>query len=291
MTSSDQPTVALLGTGTMGLPIGLNLLKAGLPLRAWNRSTDKAAPLAAHGAAVTESPGDAVAGAGVVVTMLYDLASVGEVMRQAAGQFQPGATWIQLSTVGVEGTAELAELAAELGLVLVDAPVLGTKKPAEDGTLTVLASGPEASRAGCEPVFQAIGARTLWLGEAGEGSKLKLVANAWVLAVLEGIAESLTLADSLGLDPNLFLQAVSGGAMDAPYVQLKGNQMLKGDWTPAFAAGGAAKDAGLILQAAGNAGVQMPITQAARGFLQQAIEDGHGDSDMAVTYLARRREG
>ncbi len=288
MTTTDSPNIALLGTGTMGLPIGLNLIKAGLPVRAWNRSADKAKPLAEAGATVTATPGEAVDGADIVITMLFDEGSVADVIGQARERFATGATWIQLSTVGVQGEATLAALAADLGLTYVDAPVLGTKKPAEDGALVILASGPDDARAACAPVFEAIGSRTMWVGPAGNGSKLKLVANAWVLAVLEGIAESVTLAGKLGLDPALFLEAVRGGAMDAPYVQLKGNGMLNADWAPAFALDGAAKDAGLINAAAREAGTTMAITQAVEGYLRQAAQDGHGDKDMSALYLADR---
>ncbi|MGI8666697.1 MAG: NAD(P)-dependent oxidoreductase [Jatrophihabitans sp.] len=288
MTDNGSLTIAHLGTGTMGLPIAANLAAAGFDLRVWNRSRDKAEPLTEQGAMVTDSPAEAVTGAAVVITMLYDADSVHDTIRQAAPGLADGAVWIQLSTVGVPGAQRLAELADELGLSYLDAPVLGTKKPAEDGSLVILASGPDEARSRCQPIFDAIGSRTLWLGAAGSGSRLKLVANAWVLAVLEGIAESLTLATGLGLDPALFLDAVRGGAMDAPYVQLKGSAMLAGDWTPAFALEGAGKDAGLIIEAARAAGVEMPITAAALDFVRRAVRAGHGDKDMAAIYLAHQ---
>lgn len=286
----DAPTIALLGTGAMGLPIGANLIKAGLPLRAWNRSADKAQPLAEQGATVAATPGDAVAGADVVLTMLFDADSVAEVMRQAAGRFAPSATWIQLTTVGVTGAERLAELAAELGLAYVDAPVLGTKQPAQDGALVVLAAGPEEAKPTCDPIFSAIGSRTIWLDGTATASRLKLVANAWVLAVTEGIAESLRLAEALGLDPQLFLEAVRGGAMDAPYVRLKGSAMLDGDWAPSFGLGNADKDARLILAAAESAGVRMAITEAVHSYFSRAIEAGHAEKDMAAIFLAHRDE-
>jgi len=286
--TTEAPTIALLGTGTMGLPVGRNLLKAGLPLRAWNRNPDKAAPLADAGATIAASPGDAVSGADIVITMLYDADSVAEVMTQAKDRFAPSTTWIQLTTVGVAGAQQLAELADELSLVYVDSPVLGTKKPAEDGALVVLAAGPDEARPTCQPVYDAIGSRTIWLNRPGDASKLKLVANAWVIAVMEGLAESLTLAGALGLDPGLFLEAVKGGAMDAPYVQLKGNTMIAGDWTPSFGLSNADKDARLILAAAQSAGVDMAITQAAHDYFNQAIDAGHGDKDLSAILLAHR---
>ncbi|MFL6160660.1 MAG: NAD(P)-dependent oxidoreductase [Jatrophihabitantaceae bacterium] len=284
----DAPSIALLGTGTMGLAIGSNLIKAGLPLRAWDRHPDKAGPLAEQGATLAGSAGDAVAGADLVLTMLFDADSVAEVMRQAAGRFAPSATWIQLTTVGVAGAEQLAELAAELGLVYVDSPVLGTKKPAEDAALVVLAAGPAEARPTCQPVFDAIGSRTVWLGEAGQASRLKLVVNAWVLAVTEGVAESLTLARALGLDPRLFLDTVRGGSVDSPYVQLKGAGMLAADWAPSFGLRNADKDAELILRAARRAGVRMAITEAVHDYFGRALDAGHGERDLSAIFLAHQ---
>jgi 3-hydroxyisobutyrate dehydrogenase len=282
---TDQPTVALLGTGTMGAGMARNLAAAGFPLRVWNRTRSKAEPLAAVGAQVTDTPADAVRGADVVVTMLFDVDSVESALGDARDGLAPGTVLVQTSTVGVAGADRLGELAAELGLTYVDAPVLGTKKPAEDGALVVLASGPEDVRDRVQPLFDAIGSRTTWVGEAGAGTRLKLVANSWVLTVVEGIAESLSLARALGVAPEQFLEAVKGGAMDAPYVQLKGRSMLDGDFEPAFGLDGAAKDAGLIVEAARAAGADLGVLEAVQQHFARAVDAGHGDKDLSATYL------
>ena len=281
---TDSPTVALLGTGTMGAGMARNIARAGLPLRVWNRSADKAAALA-DCATVASTVAEAVEGADVVLTMLYDADSVVETMESARGHLGEDTVWLQQSTIGVEGCDRTIRLAEDLGVALVDAPVLGTRKPAEDGALVVLASGPPDVREAVEPVFEAIGGRTLWLGGAGEGSRLKLAANAWVATVLEGIADSLALTRDLGLDPALFLEAVSGGAMDAPYVQLKGKAMLAGEYAPAFALAGALKDVDLILAAAAGVGTELGPMPGIRDHLARAVDAGHGDLDMAATYL------
>jgi 3-hydroxyisobutyrate dehydrogenase len=283
---TDQPTVALLGTGTMGAGMARNIAGAGLPLRVWNRTRAKAEPLAEVGATVADSAADAVRGADVVITMLFDAESVEAALGDARDGLGAGTLLLQQSTVGVAGADRLAGLAAELGLVYVDAPVLGTKKPAEDGALVVLASGPDDARARVEPVLEAIGSRTVWVGEAGQGTRLKLVANSWVLTVVEGIAEALTLATSLGVEPRQFLDVVKGGAMDAPYVQLKGAAMLAGDFAPAFGLDGAAKDAGLIVEAARAAGADLGVLEAVQQHLARALDAGYGDLDMSATYLA-----
>jgi 3-hydroxyisobutyrate dehydrogenase len=283
---SERPTVALLGTGIMGAGMARNIAAAGLPLRVWNRTREKAEPLAETGAEVTESPTDAVRGADVVVTMLFDADAVAKTLEEARDGLGQGAVLLQQSTVGVDGADRLAGVAEKLGLVYVDAPVLGTRKPAEEGALTVLASGPAEVRDRVEPVLDAIGSRTIWLGAAGQGSRLKLVANSWVLTVVEGIAESLTLARALGVEPAAFLDVVKGGAMDAPYVQLKGSAMLEGNFEPAFGLDGAAKDAGLIVAAARAAGADLAVLEAVQGHLARAVDAGHGGLDMAATYLA-----
>jgi 3-hydroxyisobutyrate dehydrogenase len=282
---SDLPTVALLGTGTMGAGMARNIAGAGIPLRVWNRTRAKAEPLAEAGAEVADSPAEAVRGADVVVTMLFDADSVRAALEQARDGLHRGTVLLQQSTVGVEGTEQLGSLARDLGLVYVDAPVLGTKKPAEDGALVVLASGPEDVRDRVDPVLAAISARVVWVGDAGQGTRLKLVANSWVLTVVEGIAEALSLARALGLDPHLFLDAVKGGAMDAPYVQLKGNAMLDGDFSPTFGLDGAAKDAGLIVDAARSAGADVEFVDVVRAHFARAHQAGHGDKDLSATFL------
>ena len=281
-------TVALLGTGVMGAGMARNIAAAGLPLRVWNRTREKAEPLAEAGAVVADTAASAVSGAGVVVTMLFDADSVAEAI--SAAMPAPGTLWIQSSTVGVDGATQLAVLASSLGLVYVDAPVLGTRKPAEDGALVVLASGPEEFRDRCAPIFDAIGSKTLWVGAAGQASRLKRVANLWVAAVTTGVAEVLALAGQLGLDPSLFFRAVEGGGLDAPYIHLKGGAMLEGNFAPSFSMDGAAKDTRLIVEAAAGAGLELPVARAVAEQFAAGVAAGHGDLDMAATYLAYRAE-
>jgi 3-hydroxyisobutyrate dehydrogenase len=283
-----SPVVAVLGTGTMGAGMARSMRAAGLPVRAWNRTPERARPLADDGIEVSADLAEAVRGADVVVTMLFDADSVARTVEAAGDALAPGTVWLQTSTVGVAGCDRLIRLAAELGLVLVDAPVLGTKGPAEQGALVVLASGPEEARATCAPVLDAIGQRTLWVGPAGAGSRLKLAANAWVLTVVEGIAESLALARELGVDPRLFLEAVRGGAMDAPYVQLKGVAMLEGSFAPAFSLEGASKDAGLVVEAAESVGLAAGLAGSIRGRLEQAVAEGYGGEDLSAVFRVVR---
>jgi 3-hydroxyisobutyrate dehydrogenase len=290
---TTPPTVALLGTGIMGAGMARSMLAAGLPLRVWNRTREKAEPLGAEGAVVADTPSEAARGADVIVTMLLDAVAVEGAMagKNGAGEAaDPGALWIQASTVGVLGATRLAALAVRFGLTYVDAPVLGTREPAEKGQLTVLASGPEEAHERCAPVFDAIGSRTLWLGAAGNGSKLKMVVNSWILALTDAAAEAVALAQGLRLDPKLFLDTVRGTASDAPYLHLKAEAMLAQQFSPAsFPTEGAEKDCRLILEAAADAGVDMAITAAAQRHFARAVELGHGDDDMASVYVIHTR--
>jgi 3-hydroxyisobutyrate dehydrogenase len=289
---STPPTVALLGTGIMGAAMARNLLRAGLPVRVWNRTRAKAEPLAADGATVADTPAEAARGADIVVTMLLDAVAVDEAIagEHGAGEtVTPGTLWLQMSTVGVAAAERLAAVAERFGLVYVDAPVLGTRGPAEQGELLILASGPEQARERCAPVFDAVGAETRWLGPAGTGSRLKLVVNSWVLALTEATAEALALAEGLLLDPKLFLDTIAGTATDAKYAHLKGQQILARNFEPSFPAAAAEKDCRLILAAAAEAEVDMGITEATRRHLAAVMEHGHGEEDMAALYLAVKR--
>ncbi|GAA1277534.1 NAD(P)-dependent oxidoreductase [Saccharothrix xinjiangensis] len=283
--------VALLGTGLMGAGMARSLLRAGLDVVVWNRSADKARPLAEAGAAVAEDPATAVQGADVVLTMLFDADATAEVMAAALPSLKPlkpsGArpTWVQCATVGLDGGERLARLAAEHDVGFVDAPVLGTRQPAEQGKLTVLAAAPPRLRAGVEPVFEAIAARTAWAGERpGDGQRLKLVANAWVLSITAAAAQSVALARGLGLDPSTFLDAIAGGPVDSAYAQAKGRAMIDHDFTPSFGVDGAAKDSSLIADAMNAAGTDDRLMRVLLDHYRTA-DDG-APADMAAVVRA-----
>ncbi|MCF2126331.1 NAD(P)-dependent oxidoreductase [Strepomyces sp. STD 3.1] len=291
---TDQLTVTVLGTGIMGAAMARNLARAGLTVRVWNRSRDKAEPLAADGAYVAADPEDAVRGTDVVLTMLYDGPAALDVMGRAVPGLRPGMVWAQSTTAGVDAVADLAAFAHEHGLLFVDAPVLGTRQPAEAGQLLVLAAGPAAARDRVGPVFDAVGSRTVWTGEdgaAGSATRLKLVANSWVLAVNNAAGESLSLAKALGVDPGAFLDAIAGGPLDMGYLRAKAGLIRDGVLTPAqFAVGTAEKDARLIVEAGEANGVRLDLAAAGADRLARAAAQGHGDEDMAAAYFASFEE-
>lgn len=289
LSDHELPTVAVLGTGIIGAAVARNLARGGASVRVWNRTRAKAEALAETGAEVFTTPAEAVRGADVILTVLNDGPRVLEAISAAAPGLAEGAVWAQLSTVGVEGVRPLAEFADKHGLRFIDAPVQGTKQPAEQGQLIVLAAGPAETRPVIQPVFDVIGKRTVWAADTGKdaaGSRLKLVLNSWVFALTHGVGEALALAKALGVDPEHFFEVVTGGPLDSDYFQLKGTAISNGDYTTSFSVTNAEKDSRLVAEAAEAAGVRLDIVNAGLQRFRRAIEQGHGDKDMAASHLA-----
>jgi 3-hydroxyisobutyrate dehydrogenase len=279
----------VLGTGIMGAAMARNLLKAGMEVRAWNRSREKAKPLAEDGATVADSPAEAAEGADFLLTMLADADTIADVVDDGVlSALSDGGVWLQMSTVGIEGTERLEGLAREGGVALVDAPVLGTKAPAEGGQLIVLASGPEEVRERSEAVFEPMASKVVWLGEAGAGSRLKLVVNNWIVGLLGVLAETISLAEATGVDPERFLETIEGGPLGLPYAQMKGNMMIEERFPTSFSLKLARKDAALVLDAARANGLEMSVAEAVAVRFDDAISSGHGDEDMAAVYEATK---
>ncbi|HET8535874.1 MAG TPA: NAD(P)-dependent oxidoreductase [Solirubrobacteraceae bacterium] len=263
--------IGWLGTGIMGAPMARHVAAAGNEVVVWNRTRSKADGIA--GVTVADSPGEAVKGAEIVVTMLSDGAAVEEVVRDA--DLPAEAIWWQASTVGLEATERLKGL----GPTYVDAPVLGTKQPAEDAKLTVLAAGPHDALDKLEPLFDAVGAKTIRFDEVGDATRAKLVMNHWVLALTTATAETIALARSLGVDPKLFLEGIAGGPLDSAYAQMKGALILEEHTNDAsFPLRLAHKDARLIVEA-DPPGELAPAVE--RAFARGA-DAGLGDHDMAA---------
>jgi 3-hydroxyisobutyrate dehydrogenase len=282
--SAPPLTVGFLGTGVMGAPMAGNVAREGLTVRAWNRTIERARPLEQDGATVVERPEDAVDGADVAVTMLADADATLGVAETILPVLGPDAVWLQAGTIGIDGIDRCADLAQRHGATLVDAPVLGTLKPAEDGTLTVLASGPDEAVERCSPIFRAIGQRTVRVGAAGRGTRLKLAVNAWVLVLTQGTAEAVALAKGLGLGLDQMIEALEGSPTDAPYFRVKAKLMDDGEYPVSFSLRLAAKDAALMETAAEEGGVDVPVIRVIAKRLAEGVAAGHGEEDMAATY-------
>jgi 3-hydroxyisobutyrate dehydrogenase len=288
--SSPRLRVAVLGMGTLGAPMARNIAAGPVDVRVWNRSSRPWERLVAAGVEVCSSVPEAVSGADIVLTVLSDDAALTAVMDHGGGldAIQAGAIWIQSSTIGVEDTKRWTERAEKAGALFVDAPVLGTRGPAERGELTILGSGPEDARERCRPLFDAIGKSTLWLGPAGAGTRLKLVVNSWLLSLVQVLAESLAFCQAMGFEPETLFDTLERGGVSLPYVRLKGGAMAREEFPPDFTLRLARKDLQLVLDAATDVRLPLSIVEAALAGFDRAIERGHGDDDYAATYLATR---
>lgn len=278
--------VTVLGTGAMGAGMARSLLREGIEVTAWNRTAERSEPLADDGAFVALDPTAAVADADVVVAMLFDAASTLDVMATVLPAMKEGAVFVQCATVGLDGAARTASLAEEHGVAFLDCPVLGTKAPAEQGKLVMLASGDPALRDRVQPAFDAMGSKTIWVGtELGLGSKLKLVCNAWIGALAAAIGQSFALAKGLGLDQQLMLDAFDGSAAGSPYLQAKGTAIIESSYAPQFSVDGVRKDTGLIRDAIASSGLSTVLVDGVLAAFDAASEAGHGDEDMAAVYF------
>ena len=286
-TSGGDP-VAVLGIGIMGSAMARNLARAGLPTTVWDRSPSATAPLAEVGALVAASPAEAVRGARVVITMLPTAEVVESVIFGAgmAEAFRQGAVWAQMGTIGVAATAQIVGRLGQLrpDVMFVDAPVSGSKAPAEAGELLILASGPPGAEPIAGQAFSAIGRKTVWLGESGQGSRMKLVVNAYMSILIEGVAEALELASQLGIDDAKLAEAIEGGPLDAPIADAKLHKMERGDFAPEFPLEWALKDVDLAIAAAG--GGTLPVLAALSRQWRAAVDAGHGREDVSAARLA-----
>jgi 3-hydroxyisobutyrate dehydrogenase len=262
-----------------------NLLRAGFGVRVWNRTMAKAEALAADGARPASDPAEAATDVDVLITMLTDGAAVEGAMTGPDGalsMLRSGAIWIQMSTVGVEWTDRLADFADLHGVTFVDAPVSGSSEPAARGELEILAGGAGQARPRVEPIFDVLGRRTVWLDRVGDGSRLKLALNNWLVVLVEAMSETLTFSEALGLEPHVFLETIAGGPLASAYAMTKGAAMLDEDFVPGFPLRHAVKDAELAMTAAHRHGAELTLTDALLPHWREAVVEGHGDEDVAA---------
>jgi 3-hydroxyisobutyrate dehydrogenase len=281
--------VAILGTGTMGAGMARAMRREGLDVAAWNRTKSKAEPLADDGVQVADSVAQAVAGVDVVLTMLFDADAVLGVTDDITGNLGAEAVWLQSATVGPDGIQRIAAAAGD-GARLLDAPMLGTKEPAEQGKLVPIVSGDAQLIERARPVLDAVGTKTVVAGNRlGAASSLKLACNAWIFAITAATAQSIALAQQSGIEGGKFLEAIDGGSADSPYAHLKGKLMLSGEFPPSFGLDGGRKDLGLIQEVAKAAGVDTSFIDGTKALFDRASDDGHGEDDLAAVYTALTR--
>jgi len=286
--------VAVLGLGIMGSAMAGDAARAGMDVNAWARNPDRAARLASGKLHPATTPIDAVRDTDLVVTMVSDADAVLDVMQERGvfAAMKSGAAWLQMSTIGVEGTDRVMRLAATRPeIVFIDAPVSGSKELAEEGKLLILASG-DQTRAGTivQRYFDAIGSHTFWLGSAGQGTRMKLMFNAWLAVLMEGVAEVAILGDALGVAPERFASLASGGPLVPPWAIAKLKKIAeKRTAETEFPLRWAHKDVQLALDAAGEENSHLPVLNQIAATWADALPD-FGAADLSAVYLALRQQ-
>ena len=284
-------TVGFIGTGIMGKPMARNLLQAGYPVRAWNRSPAKALELAAHGAEVLPTPALAAKGAQVLVCMLSDGPTCDEVLfgeGGAARVLAPGALVIVMSSIAVDSAVEQARQCAALGLHYLDAPVSGGERGAREASLAIMVGGEVAAFEQGREVLAAMG-RPVHVGPAGTGELSKLVNQLIVASTIATVAEGLLLAERGGADPVKVHEALLGGFVDSPIWRQHGQRMLDNDFTPGGPAKWQLKDTRTALAQAQKLGLSLPVGSLVDGLFQAMIEAGDGELDHAGLIRQLRR--
>jgi len=287
----NHEPVAILGIGAMGRGMATSALRAEIPTTVWNRNQAATRDLAELGAAVAPTAADAARGARIVVTMVTDADAVISIARDEGvlAALAPGAILVQMSTIGVAGIERVAAMVTteRPDVKLLDAPVSGSKDPAAQGKLTIFASGPEEARPRVAPLFDALGQRTIWAGDIGNGSRLKLVANTWLAFAAEAVAASVALARGLGLDTEQVVDALEGNPLMSPWQEAKLHRMAKGEYSAQFALSLALKDVRLAEDAAdGRLGALACLADE----WQRAVDHGHGYEDVTVVTRTLEQE-
>jgi 3-hydroxyisobutyrate dehydrogenase len=286
-----QESVAVLGTGTMGHGMAISVLRAGIPTLVWNREPEATRDLAELGAEVAGSAADAARQAAIVITMVTNTDAVVSIAGDQGmlAALPPGAVWVQMSTIGVTGIERVAAMVDDQrpDVTLVDAPVSGSKEPAEKGQLTIFASGPDEVRSRVAPLFDALGQRTIWVGAVGAGSRVKVVNNTWLAFAAEGVAASVALALRLGLETETVVDVLGGSPLMSPWQSAKLQRIANGDFSAQFALSLALKDVHLALQAADN---RLAVLACLADEWQQVVDHGLGDQDLTVVTRALEQE-
>jgi 3-hydroxyisobutyrate dehydrogenase len=277
----------------MGHGLATSALRSGIPTIVWNRTPEATNDLVALGAEVADSPADAARRAAIVVTMVTDADAVVSLAHDQGmlAALQPSAIWVQMSTIGVAGTERIVEMVAggRPDVTLLDAPVSGSVGPAQRGELTIFASGPDDVRPRVEPLFAALGQRTVWVGPVGSGTRVKLVNNTWLAFSSEAIATSVALAHRLGLGTETVVEALGDGPLVSPWQAAKLPRIARGEYSAQFALALALKDVHLALEAAGDG--QFATLGCLADEWQRAVDQGLGNDDLTVVARVLETEG
>ncbi len=264
----------------MGRPMAMNLTKAGHSLVVYNRTAEKCAPLAEAGAEVVDSPAEVAQGSQITITMVTDTPDVRAVVfgpGGAAEGLSPGKILIDMSTISPEETVEFAEKLLEIGVEMLDAPVSGGEKGAEEGTLTIMAGGKEEVFEKCLPVLQAIGSNVFHVGGNGDGQRVKLVNQVICGLNILAVVEGLRLARESGLDLKTVHHVVSTGAAGSWILSNLGRAILADDYSPGFKIALQAKDLRLAIESMRRLEMEAPGTELTYSLFSKAADEGLGE--------------
>jgi len=280
----EKSHVGLIGLGTMGTGMAANLLRAGFPLAVYNRTQAKAEPFGPLGARVAGTPAALATGSNVIISMLADDAASRNAWLGPDGALaaaEPGTVLVEASTVSPTWIAELAKLAGERSLALLDAPVTGSRVQASEGQLTFLVGGNKDALEKVAPVLQAMGKEVVHLGPTGSGAKLKLLNNFLCGVQVASLAEGLTWLERSGLDIAKSLSILKVGAPGSPLLGALSTRMTNNDYTVNFLLKLMAKDLEYAAAAARTLGVQLTMAASAEALFEEAIAQGYAEKDMS----------
>ena len=284
---SQTRKITLIGTGLMGVPMALNLIKAGHDLTVWNRTRARAQPVLDQGATWADSPAKAIAQADIIITMLSDGFATQALLDdpEFAAALAPGMIWLDMSSAKPEHARAQAAHLATCGVAHLDAPVSGGTKGAEAATLAIMAGGDAGTFATARPVFEAMG-RPVHVGPSGTGQLSKLANQTIVAVTIGAVAEAMLLAERGGADPAAVREALKGGFADSVILQQHGARMTEGDFQPGGLSKFQRKDLDNTLAEAAALGLDLPSTKAVRDRFDHFIEEmGGGDLDHSGLYL------
>ncbi len=277
--------IGFMGLGIMGAAMAARILKADYPLMVYNRTAAKAEPLAQLGAGIASSPRALAKTAEIIIAMVTGPEALYELLwgeEGAAAAFTPGQVFINMSSVSPSFTRELGKQLAPTGISFIDAPVFGTKKPAEEGTLVILAAGKEEKVKELEPLFLTMGKKVIFCGRAGQGSMMKMFVNLLLGLMMAGFTEALNFGRLGGLELEAMLETVFSGAMNAPMFQGKAANFKDRNFSPAFPLKHLTKDAKFILDTAYELGAPVLGGQMLLHLYRVGMAQGWGDEDISA---------
>ncbi|MDH6455977.1 3-hydroxyisobutyrate dehydrogenase [Streptomyces sp. SAI-149] len=281
--------VGFIGLGTMGQPMALRLARAGTPLAVWNRTPDRCEPLRAAGAEVAASPAEVFERAGTVFLMLANEAAVDAVLERGTPRFTglvAGRTVVHMGTTSAEYSAGLQDAVRAAGGRYVEAPVSGSRIPAEQGELVGMTAGDPEAVAAVRPLLAPMCRETFDCGAVPGALLMKFSVNLFLITLVTGLTEAFHFADRYGLDRRLLRDVLDAGPMASAVSRVKGAKLLARDFTVQATATNVLENNRLIAEAARKADLASPLLDACHALYGEAVEQGHGDEDMVAVLHA-----